>query len=483
MWDRASLDGCSLGELLAEGERERLELLERQRADGWVLPETQRVRVKRADGGSVMADVRFADMPDGRRILCARDVTEQTRAETLMGDLARLSSDDRLLDGPEALLESSALVFDALRWTVAFSEVRRETSTVLRVISPQGDPVGEYGRTLVGRRLNLSETPVLARVVESRSALFLDNVPALLSGEERRAAALSESMSRAKVARSAWCPVFDGSRVSHVLSVTGRDLTEHDLVAIKLFAAQLGAALQLVKLRHEVVRSERLAAVGEMAAVLAHEVRNPLAIVFNALATLRRTTSEAERAQLIDILGDEAERLTRLASDLLDFSHPGTASLESAEVGPLVEAALEQARHDPAYGERRPKVTVGGISGAHRAWVDPLLFRRALVNLLTNAFQHVPAKGKVTVTLSREVDEMVIRVHNEGAPVPPDVSPRVFEPFFTTKPTGTGLGLAIVRRISGDLGGSVELEDVPEGVTFALRVPAENRAASSLPPG
>ena len=146
-----------------------------------------------------------------------------------------------------------------------------------------------------------------------------------------------------------------------------------------------------------------------------------------------------------------------------------------------MEAALEFARYDPAYTQRKPNVVVGGISGAHRAWVDPVLFRRALVNLFTNAFQHVPLEGEVNVTLAREAEEAVIHVRNDGEPIPAEVAPRIFEPFFTTKPTGNGLGLAIVRRIAGDLGGSIELEPTDEGVCFALRVPAE-RCSSGAPP-
>jgi len=480
LWGHSDLVGASLASLMAAGEAERLERLEERRRAGWDLPSSCRIQLERAGPQPVWADVRLvASGPT--RVLCARDITEQKRAEAVMSELAKLSADSGLLVGPEAMLDATAPVFEALGWTVALTEVKRGHSVTHRVLSPPGDAVGDYGRTLLGRAIPFEATPVLREVVAAKHALFFDDVPALLSGPERDAAALSESMTRARVARSAWCPIFDRGRVSHVMAVTGRDLTEHDVVALELFAAQLGAAAQLEKLRTELVRSERLAAVGEMAAVLAHEVRNPLAIIFNALATLRRSTSDDERAQLMEILGDEAERLRRLASDLLDFSHPGTASPETVALGPVVQAALEEARHDPAYGVRNPLVEIAGLSTEIRAWLDPLLVRRALVNLLANAFQHVPPGGRVLVTLAREGDDAVVRVHNEGPAPSGEVERRMFEPFFTTKPTGTGLGLAIVRRIAGDLGGSISYEASPDGVSFVLRVPAQQGPGSAPP--
>lgn len=463
-----SLVGVPLAKVLVDGEAERFSRLLLHRDAGWPLPASLRFGFRRQDGLELMAELRLSALPTGERVLSARDVTDVTRAERLMGNLALLSSEPPLLEGPDALLDASAPVFDALGWTVAFTELTEGASTTLRVLSPPGNAVGAYGRTLVGTELPLERTPILAEVVRTGDPIFLDNVPLLLEGPTAGAKELSRSMLEARIARSAWCPIRSGDRISHVLAVTGKDLTDHDFVAVQLFAAQLGASLRLLGLSTELVRSERLAAVGEMAAVLAHEVRSPIGVIFNALGLLGRTNDGAERARLMEMLVEEAERLKQLVQDLLDFAGPKTASLEAVEVAPLVRAALEAARHDPAFVERAPVVVLelDGLTRPVRA--SATLLRRALINLLQNAFQHVPHGRTVRVDACERADHARIRVYNEGTTIEPVIAARIFEPFFTTQARGTGLGLAIVRRVALELGGNVELEPTKDGVTFAL---------------
>ena len=459
-----------LDAILGAGQAQRLELVETQRAAGWGLPAGVRLEFLRADGAPVTAEVKTEVLPNGALVLCARDITHTTRAENLMGRLALLSSDSPLLEGPDALLDASEPVFVALGWTCSFTEVFRDHSVTRRVLSPEGSAVGDYGRSLIGKRMPIEDTPIVAEVVRTTRPLFLDNVPALL--DRGRAAALSDSMLKARVARSAWCPVLHGDAVSHVLGVTGRDLTEHDFVAVRLFAAELGASLHLRELRRELVRRERLAALGEMAAVLAHEVRNPLGAIFAAVATLRRRTEggQEERTRLLDILVEEAERLQRLATDLLTFAHPTAPTLTTVDLVPLLDDALDLARHDPAHAERAPHVTVAVASDVGPVRADRDLLTRAIVNLLVNAFQHVTPGGAVTVAAEVDGPKVAVRVHNDGAPIAPELFDKVFDPFYTTKPAGTGLGLAIVRRIAADLGGDVRVAPKGPGVTFVLRL-------------
>lgn len=467
----ASAAGRTLEELFESGDARRFALSEAQRAAGWNLAAGVRVGLRRPGKAPAIVDVHAAALPDGTSILCARDLTQATRAESLMGKLALLSSDSPLLDGPDALLDASEPVFLAFGWTAAFTEVVGEHSIVRRVLSPEGNPVGAYARGLLGQRLPFERTALVAEVVRTRRAHYYDNIPGLL--DEGRAAQLTDSMLKARVARSAWCPVLRDDVVTHVLAVTGPDLTEHDFVALRLFAAELGASLRLGELRRELVRRERLAALGEMAAVLAHEVRNPLGAIFAAVATLRRhrvpRDAEPERTRLLDILAEEATRLRRVAADLLTFAHPTPPALEEVELLPLVDNALDLARHDAAYAERAPKVSVDVPPGAGHVLADPDLLTRALANLLTNAFQHVTPGGAVSV-VGRAAGEghAELRVRNEGSALPVELAEKVFEPFYTTKATGTGLGLAIVRRIAADLGGRVATESDTGGVTFVL---------------
>jgi signal transduction histidine kinase len=300
--------------------------------------------------------------------------------------------------------------------------------------------------------------------------LFLDDLPGR-PGARADARALSESMEAARVARSAWCPIKSEGRVTHVLGVTSPDLSEHDFVAIQLFANQLGAAERLCALRAELIRNERLAAVGEMAAVLAHEVRNPVTVVLNAVTTLRRLAQDDSTLSLLDIVVEEIGRLRRLVDDLLDFANPSSPSLEPVPPVDLVASALESARHDAAFESKSPRVELDIDAALPEVEVDTHLARRALVNLLVNAFQHVPPGGAVSIGAAAEPGAVCLTIHNEGPRIDPNVAARIFEPFFTTMPSGSGLGLAIVKRILASLGGAVELAPRDEGATFEVRLP------------
>ena len=392
-----------------------------------------------------------------------------TRAENLVARLAQLPSG---MDGADALLDAGEPVFRALGWVVAFTEIVDGSSRTLRIIAKQGDPVGDYGRSIVGKVIPFAGTPVLAEVVRTGAAMFLDNLPTTQKGSIRGAVALSDSMDRAGVARSAWCPIHAQGKVTHLLSATGADITEHDFVAIQVFSSQLGAAVRLRALRMEMVHKERLAAVGEMAAVLAHEVRNPLGVMFTALSTLSRAEPGKRRdwQALLDILQEEANRLQRLVTDLLEFSSTSTPVLEAVALGPIARDVVEAARHDASFHAANPSIQVD-VGDGLLVRTDRVLFRRVLLNVVLNAFQHVTHGGRVRLVAEPHDGEVALTVHNDGPAIAAATAKRVFEPFFTTQPTGTGLGLAIVQRLCTDIGAQVDVFPVEEGAAFRIVLP------------
>jgi signal transduction histidine kinase len=480
------LVGKNLDGLLAPGDRHRLSLLEAQRRGGWDLPSTCRLRFSRDhDGrGEVVADVRFGLLEGGGLILSARDITDVTRAEELMGRLAQLSATGSTLPHADALLSKAEPVFEELGWRVGFTELAPGGSITRRMIAPPNDPVGEYGRTLVNVFTPLEKTPIVAEVVRTGRALFLDNLPTLLPGAVGGATKLGESMLRAHLIRSAWCPIAIDGVNTHLLAVTGRDLTEHDFVAVQLFAAQIGAAIHAQRLRSELIHHERLAAVGEMAAIMAHEVRNPLGVIFNALAGLRKEKMPGTAKKLYEIIAEEAERLRRLVTDLLDFSRPSVVTLETIAVRTLLNEAVEAARLDPgvgSMGRTSTRVEVTIADDLHFVETDAALVRRALVNLLVNAVQYVSEEGAVLLDAHlTEGHELHVRVENDGEGMTPEVASRVFEPFFTTRAAGTGLGLAVVRRIVDDLGGRIVLDSHPTKTAFTILLPVKTNTRLDL---
>jgi PAS domain S-box-containing protein len=469
--DGAELAGRAFGELLAPGELARFELLDAQRARGLPQPSACRLRFLRPGGAPILAEVSWSRLPSTAVLVTARDVTAATRAEDLIGRLAQLPSG---LDGVGALFEASEPVFHALDWVVALTELVEDTSIVLRVVAAPGSPLGVYGRSLLGRRMPLRATPVVAEVVRRGDPVFLDNLPTTFVGGVAGAVALSDNMERARMVRSAWVPIRTDDRISHVLSVMGADMNEQDFVAIQLFAAQVGAAQRLEALRTEMVRRERLAAVGEMAAVLAHEVRNPLGIMFNAVGTLERLAPAQgpEQQALLEILRQEADRLKRLVTDLLDFASTSAARIEPTALFAVVAEAVRAAQHDPSFEGRVPTLQVN-VPADLSVLTDATLLRRAILNVLVNAFQHAPASGRVEVGAARRGPaQVILSVWNDGPPIPELVAKRMFEPFYTTKPMGTGLGLAIVRRICADLQATVTLLPSPTGVLLELALPS-----------
>ena len=212
------------------------------------------------------------------------------------------------------------------------------------------------------------------------------------------------------------------------------------------------------------VQRERLAALGELSAVVAHEVRNPIAIMFNAIAVLRRAQTVSEdSATLLKIVDDEAHRLMRMVNDFLAYASPGALRLGKARLDSILTGAAEAAHAIAPPGSSAVTVHVPKEMPALEC--DEQLVRQAVINLITNAMQASP-DDVVQVRAELEAKDAkqangpsVVRivVVDRGAGVPAEVVPRLFTPFFTTRAAGTGLGLAIVRRVAEAHGGEVRL--------------------------
>lgn len=467
-----ALKGTPLERWLAPGELQRIETVLAQRSSQYPdLPETFRLKWLDVRGEPVITDARFTEQ-GATRLFSLRDATEPARAEALMSRLASLSRAGAGLHGADAVLNAAEPVFLELGWRGAYTRIEPGGSVTLRSLAcPPGDPVGEYAKTLIDRFVPRELTPVLHQVVTEGRGVFLDNVPSFLTGPVASAQKLSESLTGSRVYRSAWCPVRDGGgAITHLFAIAGRGMTERDFVALQLFAAQLGEANELARLRAELVQRERLAAVGEMSAVLAHEMRNPLGVVFNAANGLKRFVAGDTPQVLLESLLEEAERLRRLTTDLLDFARPTTPPLLPVALEGVLEEVVTSARAEPTA--RRARVQLALPAELPLVLADEALLRRALLNLVVNALQHVPEEGLVTVSAEGAGEVVKVRVENEGRPIAPELGPRLFEPFFTTRAAGSGLGLAVVKKVMDELGGSVALEPRETGACFvaALKV-------------
>ena len=246
----------------------------------------------------------------------------------------------------------------------------------------------------------------------------------------------------------------------------------------------------------EIVRKEQLAAVGELSAVIAHEVRNPLAIITTAVATLRREgLVEDDRQTLLGILDEEASRLNRLVGDLLRYARPVRCERQLVSPREIVERALALSQNQTSV-----KVTLVEPEPLERIHADPMLLRQVFENIVTNALQAMPGGGSLTVTLVPQTENglsgVEVRITDTGEGMDTSVRDRALDPFFTTRAAGTGLGLAIVARIVDAHGGRLSIQsDVGAGTEVRIflpqqgepppgrrSVPPEINRTSSLPP-
>jgi PAS domain S-box-containing protein len=212
------------------------------------------------------------------------------------------------------------------------------------------------------------------------------------------------------------------------------------------------------KLAHQAA----LARVGQMAAVVAHEVRNPLAGIKGAVQVLisRRAAGDSELPVMRDIVG-RIDSLSELINDLMLYARPRPPRLSHIELRPLLSDAVTIVRRDPAT--QSIDITVEGDDVS--ALVDDELIRATVLNLVLNAAQAMAGHGRIALKLGRSGDFAAIEVRDSGPGIPADIREQVFEPFFTTKARGGGLGLPIARRTAELHGGSLTLECPDSGGT------------------
>src|SRR3954467_9118657 len=269
-----------------------------------------------------------------------------------------------------------------------------------------------------------------------------------------------------------------GYTLSHVRDSRGRD------VGATLFFKDLTRVEQLEE--RERLR-DRLAALGEMAAAIAHEVKNPLAGIEVMAGILKRQLTELPDAQntLADII-KEAKAANVIVQEVLDFVRPLRLQVEDVAIADVVRDAIGMAESHPQKGNIRIRVdmpeSLRPIQG------DPHQLRQIFTTLVTNAFEAMNGAGHVEISgASIDEDEsttaeqtpgpmVMITITDNGPGIPPDVIDRIFSPFFTTKPQGSGLGLAIVRKIVDAHDGRIDVGERPGGGTiFRVTLPVRNQ--------
>ena len=227
---------------------------------------------------------------------------------------------------------------------------------------------------------------------------------------------------------------------------------------------------ELAAKNEELRRRERLAALGEMAAGLAHEVRNPLGGIALYVSKLERDLADrpAAQATATKVLTGVRD-LDRLVSEILDFAQEDRLERSVRPLGEVVIPVLDQVR--PWTGEDGARVTVGAGVEEIEIDCDVHRFRRVMLNLVMNAAQAAGRGGEVRIAANQTGDGVEIEVADNGPGITPEHLERIFNPFFTTKAKGTGLGLAIVHRIVEAHGWTIRaMNGAAGGARFVIRI-------------
>jgi signal transduction histidine kinase len=286
---------------------------------------------------------------------------------------------------------------------------------------------------------------------------------------------ISRSLARPLSELTGAMAVVGSGRLDHPITPRSRDEIGELAEAFGRMTENLRAKIsQLERTQAQLVQSEKLASIGEMAAAVAHGLRNPLASLRAAAQVVRHHPEAPSSTEHLDAIVEEVDRLDRRISHLLSFSRPAPFHPMPESLPRLVEGLL------PAFSgplrEQRVELQLAIPDSLPEVRVDPMQLEQALVEIVSNALDAMPSGGRLGISAMLDGSvpgaQVVIEISDTGPGIPDHVLPSVCEPFFTTRREGTGLGLAIAKRYVEQNGGRLEIVSRPGGTTVRLRLPA-----------
>ncbi|HHT9109740.1 MAG TPA: two-component system sensor histidine kinase NtrB, partial [Candidatus Brocadiaceae bacterium] len=235
------------------------------------------------------------------------------------------------------------------------------------------------------------------------------------------------------------------------------------------------------RIEEQIRRSERLASVGELAASIAHEIRNPLGAISNSVCMLKRDlTLKDDDEKLLGMVAEETERLNNIITNFLTFAHPSAYHFVRSDITEIIDETLFLLEQDVRFS-REIKVNKVYAHDVPRVYLDRDWIRKVFWNLLVNSIDAMPEGGKIFIRVRKPMrdnkDEIEVLIADTGMGIPPGIIKKIFEPFFTTKKSrGTGLGLSIVHRIIDNHGGVIDVKSKPNKWTaFTIRLPIKHK--------
>ncbi|MBI2358741.1 MAG: hypothetical protein HYV04_07505 [Deltaproteobacteria bacterium] len=235
---------------------------------------------------------------------------------------------------------------------------------------------------------------------------------------------------------------------------------------------------EIKKLEAEVLRQERLSQLGNLAATVAHEIRNPLNSISVGLQRLKAefhpTKDEEQYLRFIGLMRGEVQRLNEIVEQFLSLARPLELKLEPVKIDELLQELALLAGNDA--GQAKAQIQVVTPDQLPRLRADRNYLKQLLLNLILNGIQAMPDGGALTLEARPEDTKLVLTVADTGTGIAPAVLERIFEPYFTTKANGSGLGLAIARRIAEAHGGTITVgSGVGQGSRFEVSLPLQRK--------
>lgn len=397
---------------------------------------------------------------------------------------------------------------------------RRITSCAvyLRDIEDSGfDLVGQVGAQPPPRLDALAMRPLLERLGMS---LSLEEIAREAEGVEGAREALAPVLTAAEALKPLDSSVLlairgDAEELVGLLIVADERVkdafTPEEVALLETVAAQMGVAIANSRIYARMKERDRLAALGSMAAGLAHEVKNPLGAIKGAAQLLEELTQGVSGAdpttkEFLGIILEETDRLNRVVGSFLDYARPHAGNPVPLDINAAVRRSMQILSSQQSEGVEI-KLELSDAPSMPRASIDPEKLRQVLLNLVQNAIQAMDGRGKVTITTSYrraprsawvssgppsdrsgrlpqdDVEYVEISVHDTGPGISQKVIKNLFVPFFTTKEKGTGLGLAISQSIVQNAGGNIHVQtQAGQGTKFTISLPAADETlATPLP--
>jgi signal transduction histidine kinase len=320
-----------------------------------------------------------------------------------------------------------------------------------------------------------SEHPFVKRVEKNGRAVDLEH----LKGGEGAVEEIDNLIEKGWVAVT---PIFIKERLLGYILLgkkrTEKDYTVEELELLEAFSNQAALAISRALIYRDmslkdkqIMQAEKMAAIGELAAGIAHEIRNPLGIISGSAETVRKHENQKIREEMTGYILEESTRINKLISTFLDFARPKEPKLAKCDLGEVLEKTLLLL--SPQAKTQGVEIRKEIPQGPFQASVDPDQMRQAFTNLGINALEAMPEGGILKINVSENAQNRVsIRFIDTGNGIPKEAQSKIFDPFFTTKEGGTGLGLSIAHRIVTQHGGNLGVEGGEgKGSIFAITLP------------